>query len=755
MGPNSRPPLTSRIRASFEGKRSHSSDVTSPTGPHGFITQDSEALRLAIDEAINSSTFQNAIAANLANLIKPSIRDALDTLQPVVEAVYSHDLLLRKTNRSVEDILIRLDTNAEDRQASRRASSEHKDWEDDRPHPLQAHPIQSTENVKSTENEPTPTNGKLEPTPQQATSSPPPDFEQFKQLLDESNAHIATTLSELMSSLNASNGRLAGVVEGVDSLKAFSEQSNTTTSVMQAQLDQLKADIGEVMDAIGSDLGKNVKSVHEKVAAQDTSLLSSHTTKLDAIATDLGALKGHSDTIEKIEAISTELGALKGAIEASTTANSEGFTSLSEQVGTVLTTIEGHTSTLGEISEKGPHPDIIAALQQSNDHHAAHAVALGEIKERSLATPPTPAPTPTVEGTPDSTAALQELKADLASLKENIEAGLSSNNENVTGLGSKIDTVLTTIEGHKASDQSAEILAAVQQSNESHAAHATALEGIKSLNVAPEGGNAVLEPQIGAIIATLESHTAALDEIKATGGSHTSALEAHTAALDEIKTSSTSHATALEGIKSIGGEPAPVPEAAALEPQIGAIIATLEAHTAALDAIKAAHGSHAEALEGIKSLSAAPAPVAEGGNTAALEPQIGAIIATLEAHSAALDEIKATGGYHATALEGIKSISAPAAESTSTLVPQIGAIIATLESHTAALDEIKGTTTSHSTALEQSRSVDAAPPAPILDKLQLPKDHSVRSSKHSTHTPLSSMKSKMTCPLKFLQLSTI
>jgi hypothetical protein len=43
-------------------------------------------------------------------LIKPSIKSALDTIQPVVEAVYNHEVLLRKTNQSVENILERIDT---------------------------------------------------------------------------------------------------------------------------------------------------------------------------------------------------------------------------------------------------------------------------------------------------------------------------------------------------------------------------------------------------------------------------------------------------------------------------------------------------------------------------------------------------------------------------------------------------------------------------------------------------------------------
>ena len=84
--PSSRPPLTSRIRASFEGK--HKSEVTSPTREtNGFITQDPQALRSAIDDAINSEAFQTAIAANLAKILKPSIKSALDTIQQGISGI--------------------------------------------------------------------------------------------------------------------------------------------------------------------------------------------------------------------------------------------------------------------------------------------------------------------------------------------------------------------------------------------------------------------------------------------------------------------------------------------------------------------------------------------------------------------------------------------------------------------------------------------------------------------------------------------
>ncbi|CCU74333.1 hypothetical protein BGHDH14_bgh04330 [Blumeria hordei DH14] len=104
--PNSRPPLTSRIRASFEGRR-HKAEVSSPTSSNSY---DNKSIRTIVEQVINTQPFQTAVATNLAQLIKPNIKDALDTIQPLVEAVYAHEVLLRKTNFSVENLLTKLET---------------------------------------------------------------------------------------------------------------------------------------------------------------------------------------------------------------------------------------------------------------------------------------------------------------------------------------------------------------------------------------------------------------------------------------------------------------------------------------------------------------------------------------------------------------------------------------------------------------------------------------------------------------------
>lgn len=764
MAPNSRPPLTSRIRASFDGGKRSKSEITSPLHTNGFITQDPDSLRAAIDEAINSDTFQKAIAANLAKLIKPSIKSALDTIQPVVEAVYSHQLLLRKTNQSVEDILLRLDEKGVT--ISRRESLVQ---------PLDPEPDGGVSTNPADEGGDVKTPTQETPDPVAGTTSKR-NLSDHKQLLEDNHAKTTSALAELSSSVETSNSKIAEALEGINDvdtklrstsdsveyLKSASEQSHTTMAVLQAQIDQLKEDIGQIMSAVGTDLGKNVQALGQQSGAPDTSLLDAHTTKLDAISTDLAALKGHSETVEKIDAVATELSSLKASVEAGLTSNREGFTGLGSQISTVLSTLEGHSDTLGEIKDKGPHPEILNALQQSNDSHAAHATALGEIKDRSVAAAGTEG------GSPDTTAALQDLKSDLAALRENIEAGLISNNENVTSVGAKVDNVLSTIEGQKASDPGAEILAAVQQSNNSHASHTAVLEDLKSREIAPAPAldTSDLVTRMDSISETTNAHTTILDEIKAASGSHASILEelksreiappanssdnsdltgqinnlsetlnAHTATLDEIKAASGSHSAALEshgsvleGLKSLPTASEPAAESgsidlAPLEAHITSIVSVLGEHGEALNEIKTHAGdhrtaleTHGTALEEIKSLSK-EAPSAPAVDTSALESQVAGLATTLESHTSALDEIKATGSAHKTALDGHgstleglrsiggESVSAPTNADLTGLEGHIAAIIATLETHTAALEELKTTSGAHATALEQSRSI--------------------------------------------------
>lgn len=176
---SSRPPLVSRIRASFEGKRKDSKSDTSSPGlpPDGFLSQqDPAALIQAVEAVMNGKAFQSAISANLAKLLKPTITDALDTIQPVVEAVYSHEMLLRKTNKSVENLLEKLDTVTEDAESIRAQT------------PRAQTPVQSAI---------TPRKRGLSA----LGSNPPANLETIKHMIEDGNAKTAAKLASLSDSV--------------------------------------------------------------------------------------------------------------------------------------------------------------------------------------------------------------------------------------------------------------------------------------------------------------------------------------------------------------------------------------------------------------------------------------------------------------------------------------------------------------------------------------------------------------------------
>ncbi|EKD19677.1 hypothetical protein MBM_01629 [Drepanopeziza brunnea f. sp. 'multigermtubi' MB_m1] len=758
MAPHSRPPLTHRIRASFEGRRksfdgirfdgirrvsrssrppsAHENDtavlspnsIDSPSHNNALhLSHDPNSIRDAVDAAINGEAFQNAIAANLAKLIKPSIKSALDTIQPVVEAVYSHEVLLRKTNQSVEDVLSRMDTAAEEEKAKGESFVDSS----------YSPPGEAAGEGKSAD---------------AVAILREPDMNMWRELLEEHSAKTGEKLTGLETIMEGNTEKVGELVTGVqnmnsslptaenfDSLRTTSENTHTTISAIQAQLDQVKADIASMLESIGPDLGKNVQTISEKPAPDD-SILASHTTKLDLISTEITGLKSHieSNTTEKIDTISTELLSLKSLVETNSTSSSESLTN-------ILTAVTEHTTLISELKDAPAHPDILSALQQSNDSHTAHSTVLTEIKERSLvpATPADPDAVSPAVSVPDHGPALQEIKSDLEALKENILAGISSNNDNITAVGGKVDAF---IEGPNS-----EILAAVKSSNESHEKHTTVLEEIKELHgthatvleavksasegAAPAAATADLGTQISALTGKLDEHSAAFEELKGLHGSHSTALEniksasaeaspvvdtghlgekitsivgkldEHSTALEEIKGLHGTQAAAIEGLKPVPSEAPPDGGAGAIVEKISGIVSKLDEHSAAFEELKGLHGAHSEALVGIKSTEPA-------GETGDLGEKISALASKLEEHSAAFEELKELHGAHTAALEGIKSITSDTAPTDNgDLAVQNTALTAKLGEHSAAFEELKGLHGTHSAALEKINATgpEAAP----------------------------------------------
>ena len=355
----------------------------------------------------------------------------------------------------------------------------------------------------------------------------------------------------------------------LESLKGSSNHSNTTISVMQAQLDQLSADVETIMASIGSNLGAHVKSMYQQSAAAaaavpDKSLRSAHTTKLDAIATDTTALKRHADTVQALKDVYAKLEALQEEMQVGIASSNEELASLRPQVHNISAAVEVYSSKLAGINTGVANGEVLAALQKTNYLHAAHTVALGELKERGIGFGSDSAPASSSQGTAKAVQGLAvDLAADLTFLKEAIQADLATSNNHISSLSTQVDDILTMFEAHRAADPSSDILPAIRKSNESHASHAKALEGIRSSNVASaslkeESGVNSLEPHLASILAMLNTHTDTLDAIKAT----------RVAASPEI-----APGVGMSGIEDLGSS-------------ITAIIDILELHTDILTEIK-------------------------------------------------------------------------------------------------------------------------------------------------------------------------
>ncbi|EHK97333.1 hypothetical protein GLAREA_12768 [Glarea lozoyensis ATCC 20868] len=729
MSPNSRPPLTSRIRASFEGKRTKS-EVTSPT-TNGFVSQDPEAFRNAIDAAINSESFQNAIAANLARIIKPSIKDALDTLQPLVESVYSHEVLLRKTNKSVENILLRIDTH-------------------------------NTRN-----------GGEITPRTPRSPSSPTgsgdssglQDIEQFKSSLEKNNKRMVTGMAELSHAVENNNKKIQDVVEGIgslqstlaptkdnlESLKSHSEQSVTTTAVVQAQLDQLKSDLGLVIEAVGSDLGKNVHYLNQQVADHHT-VDASHITKLNDISTDIIAIKSQSDMRDKLETLSAGFTSLKSAIENGLTTSNDNLVALGSQIKSISDAVGTHGGVLFEIKAQSGMPELLAAVQQSNETHASHASLLGEIKEASLRSASEPAITSS-GGNSEELAALQALRSDLAALGGSIEVGLSSHSQDLSGVGSKVDSLLSVVETFRSADRSADILAAVQQSNQHHTSHAEALVDLKSRAADSPASNvptydidfAALEAQGAEILAGVEksnenhiSTAKALEEIISTSAAASAApnpyenhfadlkagitsvqgaLASQSGSLEEIKMASLSTSREIVPVEASGQTPGD------LQIEIGTVIDKLDKQAELLNELK--DDVSAEILTALHDVGQAQAShstlLAEIREADVSDEILTALHSSMDAHSS-----------HSADLEELKTnIINPVDEtkdnSSEVLGAQVSALALSLDEHKVILTDIKdathasnGSHAAHAIVLEelkadQSRDVNNADSLPSQD----------------------------------------
>lgn len=415
MSPLSRPPLTSRIRASFDGKRTKS-DASSPTS-NGFHSQDADQMRSALDQVLNSDHFQRSIADHMARLIRPSIKTALDTIQPIVEAVYAHDGLLKRTNESVENILHRLDTVAEE-PASTRSS-----WVD----PMRANPyhLGGPGNLAGPDRSTAAMRSVLAPE------------------LDQLHLHIR----ELSRRIDIGNGRMSETADKVNALHAQLAPTAQSLQYVQAQQERLKGSVEQLMDIVPSDLSKCVKSIRTQVVGQDPPIIASIGAKLDEVLTTLQTQKEtSSESPQSLPDLSSKLGVLREKLEAGITMNNEHFDDVIWRLSQMSSAIDGQAQVIRDMKDHDATIEIVKATHRANESHAAHARALEELKNHQQ--PAAYAP-----------------------------------RQGFDKLETKIDDVLTTLEAHRLGHQGHEILAALQKSNDCHTANSDALDRVNHVKL--------------------------------------------------------------------------------------------------------------------------------------------------------------------------------------------------------------------------------------------------------------------------------
>ncbi|KAF7931958.1 uncharacterized protein EAE97_008979 [Botrytis byssoidea] len=631
MPTNSRPPLSHRIRASFEGKKSQDSTSYKHASFSGGSPTDPELLRRIIDEAISGDVFQAGLASHIAKLLKPEIKTALDTIEPVVNAVLQHELLLKRTNNSVDHVLLKLESMADEEGATAPGQAR-----------LSTHGALTSHPVADEGPLPIPDNSASGTGTPVSTSN-----QESRPLFNRGLTYTAGKLTEISDSLDLNNHKLGKVVEGIaeinnllasnerlDSLKESSDKNDTKTSVIQTQIDQLQENVRVVITRIGPDLGIKVKAINDHLTGETP------TPETRAVASN-----GSGGDAELLQAISSKLEALKDSLETGTSSHNDNLGLLKEQINALQSTLDAQKETLGEIKEADNSTEILAGIHKSNEAHEAHATILGELKERN--TPPVdqstqPAPT----------------SADAETLQTILIEVQKSNETH--------GKHTAALESMKELDTSASILAEVQKCNDSHVLHTAALESLKSITTPPEQSTAIdLGPFEKKLDSLIEASTAILTEVQKSNESHVS------------------HAAALESIKALPTPPSESPTASAnvdlggLEKDIGTVIEKLDMHAAILEEIKTKEVSGSGGID-----------------ASAFDSHFGSITASLEAHKAVLDEIKSRDlapadfspiisvlEAHTAALEDIKSRDLTPADN--------GPIISMLETHAAALEEIK------------------------------------------------------------------
>ncbi|CAD6501196.1 BgTH12-01450 [Blumeria graminis f. sp. triticale] len=537
--PNSRPPLTSRIRASFEGRR-HKAELSSPTSPK---SQDNESIRTIVEQVINTQPFQAAIATNLAQLIKPNIKDALDTIQPLVEAVYAHEVLLRKTNFSVENLLTKLETDV-----LRPKSNSTSIAESDSDRIVLPHIRHNSEsNSKASENNYGSSNLDKNSLGKTVNAN--------KDVITDSieGAQYPTLTAETFLQ------DILPIKQQIKDLELNTEHSKSNMDLMEEKLDEIKSDLSIVISMISEEKGgtrasldslkgsrtsledhnyagnrrrdglsrsptqgsdstitmkkKYIKEPKQKVC-KDKSHDSNASQELSVVETRSRSPSDslHTQTLKKLE---LEIANLKESFDSNMASNDE-------RISTVLATLENHPQT--------PDNYFVKAIEKLNTNQESQHLALCTLLTERI----TLARNKEFEELGQKLAQLQDQLKGPDVILEDIRSSNALHNNALVNQTSALHEIKTNMASYDTK---------LEQHSEAITRLITISSEPSSIVTADNSG---LEQQVTSLIDTLNSHTSEFVEIKAANAAHAKVLKNNTANLEQIKADIESYTTTIQ-----------------------------------------------------------------------------------------------------------------------------------------------------------------------------------------------------------------
>ena len=292
-------------------------------------------------------------------------------------------------------------------------------------------------------------------------------------------SELASIKTDLAGSITAQGPGIADVSSKVETLLSCIEAQNST-------LAEIKAADSSAEILAGIKASNDSHSAHAATLADLKTSTEAAAPAVADLKTDLGAINASLSEI-KSKDVSTEILAGLRASNESHTAHTAAFTELKASteattpaVAELKTEIGALAATLSEIQSKDASSEILTGVKASNESHATHAAAFNELKSADNSAEILAAVRSTNESLTTHSATLSEIKSTVSAPVPTPEK------VDLSGIEASIKSLTTTLSEIKNKDASADILAGVKASNESHVAHAAILSEIKSKDVSSD-----------------------------------------------------------------------------------------------------------------------------------------------------------------------------------------------------------------------------------------------------------------------------